>query len=358
MKSLKQTFFIGMLVSSMFSCNQENDNTTTPEDDDVERDIVTAELTNQLSNQVFVDLNAGTTTTVEVNAWELAFDQDGVIKSNTGKKVALAFPVESDFEAINEESATGLQYLYDDETGDLSSTAWNGNDFELNTPYILDLGINGLGKALGFKKFIISENSSSQAVLKYADLNGDNEQTVTVEKTAGFVYFSMIDNTINDIEPANWDLVVTPVTVRTGAPCFTMGDAAIPGVNCDIMRLSASVIINQNGNVTGAISSNYPDLEPNDDPAEQINLLTIEDSNFEEVDANNVADHEFTTQGDVIGKEWFHIQKPHSSGVYKVYSHITFLVNDEEGNHYKLRFLTYSKDGQNGYPTFEYQLIK
>ncbi|MBB3701279.1 HmuY family protein [Flammeovirga yaeyamensis] len=358
MKLFNTTIFSSLLLLSLFSCNNDDDTNTTIPDDNVDSKIITAELTGQLSHEVYVDLNTGETVTSEVNTWEVAFDQNGTIISNSGKKVALAMPVETDFDAINEESAQGLQLYYDDESADKTLTAWNKNGFELNTPYILDLGIDGLGKSLGFKKFIISENSSSQAVIKFADLNGENEQTTTVEKGSGFVYFSMIENKVNEVEPANWDIVLKPVTVRTGAPCFTMGDAAMPGINCDIMRLNASVIINQNGSVKGAKTSNYPDLEPNDDPEHEINLLTIEDSNFEEITPSTVGDLEMTTQGNLIGKEWFHIQTPHRDGVYKVYSHITFVVNDEEGNNYKLRFLTYSKDGQNGYPTFEYQLIQ
>ncbi|OHX66665.1 HmuY family protein [Flammeovirga pacifica] len=358
MKLFNTTIFSSLLLLSLFSCNEADDSNTIPPDDNVDSKIITAELTGQLSNQVYVDLNTGETSTVEVNTWEIAFDQNGTIISNSGKKVALAMPLETDFDEINEESVQGLQLFYDDETADLTLTAWNKNNFELNTPYILDLGINGLGKVIGFKKFIISENSSSQVVIKFADLNGENEATTTIEKSAGFVYFSAVENKVNEVEPSKWDIVLKPVTVRTGAPCSALGPGAMPGINCDIMRLNASVIINQNGLVKGAKSSNFPDLEANDDPEHEINKLTIEDSNFDEITASNVNDIEKTTQGNIIGKEWFHIQTPHRDGVYKVYSHITFVVNDEEGNNYKLRFLTYSKDGQNGYPTFEYQLIQ
>ncbi|KXX68148.1 HmuY family protein [Flammeovirga sp. SJP92] len=362
MKLFKTTIFSSILLCSLFACESSDETTTPtpPDDENVESKLITADITSNFSHQVFVDFNTGTTTRSETNTWELAFNQEGVVQSNTGKKVALLMPTETDFEAINEESVSGLQYFYDDESADLTLTAWNRENFELNKPYILDLGINELAKALGFKKFIITENSASQAIIRFADLDGQNEQTTTIEKGEGFVYFSTINNKVAEVEPANWDIVLKPVTVRTGAPCFTMGDAAMPGINCDIMRLNTSVVINQNGNVKGVKSTKaeFADFEPTDEVDSPINKLTIEDSNFEEITADNVGNNEFTTKGDVIGKEWFHILQPHRDGVYKVYSHISFIVNDEEGNNYKLRFLAYTKDGQNGYPTFEYQLVK
>lgn len=359
MKFLQTTIFSSILLLSLFSCDKA-DESTTPPDDNIDGDIITAEITNQFTHQVFVDFNTGTTTRTEVNIWELAFNQSGVIVANTSKKVALAMPIETDFDEITEGSEKGLQFFYDDESADETLTAWNRGGFEIGKPYILSLGSDSFGKAIGYKKFIISENSASQAVIRFADLDGANEETTTIEKAAGYVYFSAIENKTIEVEPANWDIVLKPVTVRTGQPCFTMGDQAIPGVNCDIMRLNTSVILNQNGNVKGVKTTKeeFADLERGDDPKSEINNLGIEDSNFDEVTAASLSGLEFTSRGDVIGNEWFHILDPHREGVYKVYSHITFVVNDEEGNHYKVRFLTYTKDGQNGYPTFEYQIVK
>ncbi|EPR65371.1 hypothetical protein ADICYQ_5580 [Cyclobacterium qasimii M12-11B] len=319
---------------------------------------LTASMGSDLSTQVYVNLSEALITDVPVNTWELAFENNGeAIRTNSAKKVAVTVPSEGSFDEVT--SDQGLVYVYDAEDGDLSKTALAG--WELNVPYILDLGIDQNGNTLGKKKLMITAHSSTGISIQYANLDGSGLITDTVVFDGGdFTFYSLISEQTVTVEPANWDFVLTGVSLRTGAPCAALGPGAVPGINCDVYRLSTTAMINHYNGVELAVDDPFADLEQNDDPTSEKNLKTIEDSNYELLTLNDYYSLGSSDAGDAIGRSWLNILTPHSSAIYKVYDFITYLVKDQDGNYYKVRFLAYKggDNAENGNPTFEYARLE
>lgn len=342
------------LITS-YSCDDNSGGNN--EDDILLGATITAEMGSSLANQVYVDLSEGKHTVVAVNQWEIAFEKNGsAIKTNTAKKVGVAIAEGTTFTDLS--SDDGLVYAYDSEDGDLSKTALAG--WTTDQPYVIDLGVDENGNALGKKKFVITGSSTSGVSITFADLDGTSEVSKTVASGEGnFTFFSLMNDETVTIEPAEWDLVLTAVSVRTGAPCAVLGGGAMPGINCDIYRLSASALTNSYNSVEVAKDDPHEDLDQTDDPDSEKNKQTIESSNYDTLTEANFFSIGASTDANIMGRTWLQILTPHSAGVYKVYDFITYLVEDTDDNIYKLRFLAYKggDNAENGNPTFEYMRI-
>lgn len=354
MKKRTITLFLLLTLFSFLGCDDDDGEITTGIETG---STLTAPMGSDLENQVYIDLSEGTMTSVAVNTWELAFENNGsAIRTNSAKKVCIAIPGSSDFDAVT--SDDGLDYEYDASDGDLSETALVG--WTTNQPYIINLGVDENGNDLGTKKFMITSASSSTISIQFADLDGSNKNSIDITLDDGnFTFFSLIDAQKVTVEPADWDIVLSAVSLRTGTPCTALGSSANPGVNCDIYRLGASAITNSYEGIEVAVDNPFSDLEDDDDPDAEINQKTIESSNYDSLFISDFNTLGATTAADAIGRTWLQILEPHSSGIYKVYSFITYLVKDTDGNYYKLRFLAYKggDNAENGYPTFEYELL-
>ncbi|MDN5202751.1 HmuY family protein [Fulvivirgaceae bacterium BMA10] len=341
-------------ITLLFSCGDDD---TGPRKTIELGATLTAEMGADLSNRVYIDLSTGTMSTVSVNTWELAFEKNGnAIRTNTAKKVAVATPSETSFDDVT--SDAGLVYAYDTEDGNLNTTALAG--WETNRPYIIDLGVDENGNALGKKKIMITTSSTTNVSIQTADLDGTNAATNNISLDAGnFTYFSLISEQKVTVEPGSWDFVLTGTSVRTGAPCVALGGGAQPGINCDIYRLAASALINAYDGVQVAKDDPFHNLEQNDEPDSEKNQKTIASSNFEKLGLTDFNTIGASANANAIGRSWLQILQPHRNGIYKVYDFITYIVKDQDGNYYKLRFLAYKggDNAENGNPTFEYELI-
>jgi len=353
---MKNRLLALLSASIVFTFSSCSDNDPEPIEPIETGTTLTAAMGSNMANQIYVDLSEGTMTSVAVNSWELAFENNGnAIRTNSAKKVGVATPIGS-FEELS--STSGLEFAYDSEDGNLSTTALAS--WTTNQPYVLDLGIDGNGNVLGFKKFVITAKTAGSVSIRFADLDGSNEITSSISLGDGnFTYFSLINEETVTVEPASWDLVFTAVSLRTGAPCSVMGGGARPGINCDIYRLSATANINSYAGVMAATDDPFADMEATDDPTAERNQHSIAGSNFEIL---TIADYKAlgaSASANAIGRGWLQILAPHSNGIYKVYDFMTYIIKDVDGNYYKLRFLAYKggDNAENGYPTFEYELL-
>lgn len=147
MKLLQSLVLAVFAILLLSNCTEDD---PIPQDDEIELGAtLTASMGSDLSTQVYVNLSEGLLTTVPVNTWEIAFENNGTaIKTNTAKKVAVTNVEGQSFEEINTDG--GLVYAYDAEDGDLSNTALAG--WQVNVPFILDMGIDQNGNTLGKRK--------------------------------------------------------------------------------------------------------------------------------------------------------------------------------------------------------------
>ncbi|MEN7550020.1 HmuY family protein [Rapidithrix thailandica] len=349
------TLFLYLLSTLfLYGCK---DKEVDPSDNFETGTTLTAAMGDDLARQVYIDLSEGKMTSIAVNTWELAFEKEGnAIRTNSAKKVAIAIPATTNFDEVTDDE--GLDYAYDSSDGDLGTTALNG--WETNQPYVINLGIDENGNNLGTKKFRITAKNSTSIAIQFAELDGSQSQNVNIDFDEGnFTFYSLINAQKVVVEPARWDLVLTAVSLRTGAPCASMGAGAKPGVNCDIYRLGASAMTNTYQGVQVAVDDPFEELKKDDDPEAEKNQQTIESSNFDDLGISDFNTLGASSSADAIGRTWLQILEPHSSGVYKVYDFITYIVKDTDGNYYKLRFLAYKggDNAENGYPTFEYELL-
>lgn len=185
------------------------------------------------ANQVFYSLSNGVETTAALAEWDLAFEITGLTSSilvNTGKGLAawktnVAFDDWSSLTAFNEAGWVSLE----NSTTDWSAGALNhGSDLDEGGMYMGWGGYNPVTHFVtGDKIYVIATGTNTYKKLRvdhlisgtytitYADIDGQNEQTGTLVKSAyagkNFGYFSFETGTALDREPisANWDLLFT-----------------------------------------------------------------------------------------------------------------------------------------------------
>ncbi|MEZ5016854.1 MAG: T9SS type A sorting domain-containing protein [Flavipsychrobacter sp.] len=206
------------------------------------------------ANQVWYSLNNDEQAVQAKENWDLAFDTKGVntgIRINSGAGVELWGYPKGKVSAWSTVDTTGLstwQKRWD------SDTSWNycamGNYANPNDPFDLDWGRYDLNThhVLGdsiyiikltdgsYRKLIIESLISAKYTIKYANLDGSNEKTATVDKTgfnaAAFGYYSIVNNKTVQREPTHgdWELLFTKYTAFVPTPYPVTGVLHARGV--------------------------------------------------------------------------------------------------------------------------------
>lgn len=197
------------------------------------QEVNTPSVGTSYANQTFYNLNDGSTKSNPHTDWDIAFDvsqqgagvlvNEGVGLSFTAPmpEVVLYYNGATDFVAAD---TTGMTRIFNEEiewtTGAFNSIAsgnpadmgWGDYDFMTHA-------INGTKVFFiklrndNYKKLEIQSLIQGVYTFRYADLDGANEMTQTIDKSnyAGktLAYFSIENETALDLEPANWDLLFT-----------------------------------------------------------------------------------------------------------------------------------------------------
>jgi hypothetical protein len=81
---------------------------------------------------------------------------------------------------------------------------------------------------------------------------------------------------------------------------------------------------------------------------------------YDQIGYEMLGEYAFSERKDVIGYRWKDISIDPVSGraAYKVKTNYSYIIRTSSGNYYKLRFLSFSIDGESGYPRFEYKELK
>lgn len=300
-------------------------------------------------NTAFIKLRTSEQTAVKREDWDLAFytgsDFKVLINGTTGAMASATGKTtleEVGAEEITTAESTGELVLsftnlegilhVDDPSNPLSNPiiAPIGASDDENEVYLLNRGSSGATEKT-WKKIKITRNGNGY-VLEYADADANNSTSLEISKddTKNFVYVSF-ETGIVEVEPAkkDWDIAWTAGTSSTPYPQASNGTLAY---------FFQDLVYH---NIYGGTTT----VEILEEEIPYENFLY---SDIESLDFNS--DNRLT-----IGSSWRAGGGPSSSPA--VLEDRYYIVKDSEDNYYKLRFLSLTKDGERGRPSFEFELV-
>ncbi len=336
MEMIKQFLYIIASIVIFTSCFKEDDPLPPPSEQ-----TTTIEMGQYYLYQVYFDLiNNMEVASNEKNDWDLGFesaDSSWHITLNTSAFMVAANTEEKDFDAVTD--TTGLIWKFDKSDGNPDSTAvgkwvnFEGNDtIYSNNVYVLNRGYDHLGNLRGLKKIVFLKVDLETYSIKYADLNGENENEFTLVKADSVrnVQFSFEEGgqQLNFEPPVlSWDLFFTQYTTLL----YTDEGDPYPYL------------------VTGVLS-NYELVE-----------VSIDSSfNYEDITIDDALSLEYSINKDAVGYDWKELVGDVNSGnvYYEIAEGRNYIIKNRLGLYYKLRFTNfYNETGDKGYPSFEYLLL-
>ncbi|SIN80050.1 HmuY family protein [Algoriphagus halophilus] len=301
-------------------------------------------------NTAFIKLRSSEQTAVKRTDWDLAFytgsDFKVLINGTTGAMASATGKTSLEEVGAEEISAaessgelllsfTNLEGILhvDDPSNPLENpiiAPISASDDE-NEVYLLNRGTSGATERT-WKKIKITRADSGY-LLEHADATGNSSSSLEIPKddSYNFVYVSF-EHGLVEVEPAkaDWDIAWTAGTSSTPYPQASNGTLAY--------FFQDLVYHNIYGGTTTA--------EVLEEAIPYENFLH---SDIASLDFNS--DNRLT-----IGSSWRGGGGPNSSPA--VLEDRYYIVKDSEDNYYKLRFLSLTKDGERGRPSFEYELVK
>lgn len=276
--------------------------------------------------QLWYDLESNTIVKIgDRLAWDIAFDgEDGQhwITLNSSVGMMAANSGSTDFNAVT--SDAGLSYRADHPwrfTDSLSLGDWWNN----TTVWVIDLGFKTDGTSRGKRKVLFSLLDDGSLQLRWANLNGNSEQTGTISKNSAYnrIGFSFSEGNEITFEPmkTEYDLFFTRYH-------NIFHDPYQPYL------------------VVGVLLNPFATLA-----AEEWK------TDFDDIDTLLTDNMVFSDTADIIGYDWkfFNLE----NNFFTVYPDRNFLVKDQNDLLFKLRFLDfYNRDGVKGYPQMELQRLK
>ncbi|GAB1371481.1 hypothetical protein MASR1M45_15430 [Candidatus Kapaibacterium sp.] len=194
-----------------------------------------------------------------------------------------------------------------------------------NDVFIVNRGVSFNSRPLGYRKLMILGADKEGFDIRVADLNGNNDRNIRINKKEGINYIalSLVNDEIKEIEPPSndWDIVFTKYTYTYYVPEYT------PYI------------------VTGVL------LNP------KFTHVAVDSVNkYEEITLDMVENYNYTNKTDIIGFDWKNYI--FDSGQYVTYPWKNYIIRDRNGFYYKLHFLDYyNNDGERGAPKFEFQKL-
>ena len=314
-----------ILIASvlLFSCRKEERPVAPNQPGEVTMNTATMtadyryQLYFNLENNEFVGQNIKTD-------WDLAFTtgvEDFVIKTNAANAMSVADLGEVDFASVTDTLGFAANESYDAVTGNLDSTAigdWRNKE----NLYLINKGFSYTGQHRGYAKLKLIDYTSSSYTFRLGALSDPEGTVYKVDKKINynFSFFSIDESSTVTVEPPkeDWDLVFTQYTHIFYEP-FTP-------------YLVTGTLLNQH----------------------ETKALLIEDLPFAEVELEDVTNLLLSDHLNTIGYDW----KTFTDGNYTIHSDKTYIIQDQKGLYYKLRFIDfYDENGQRGAPKFEFQAL-
>jgi hypothetical protein len=262
--------------------------------------------------------------------WDLGFESNGSghhIILNSSRFMHAGNTGSSDFYGISGTKCDTM--IYDDSGGDPDKTAigkWAdfsdpANPVFYKKVYIIDLGTDNNGNSYGFRKVVFEHFDNNSYKIHYSNPDGSDEHyyDLKTDPERSFTLFSFLNGgkTVNIQPPDNdWDL------------CFTQYSTILfDDYNVATPYLVRGVFINTKGTAAARDTTN----------------------SFYSITVNDINSYTYSTSRDAIGYDW----KDYSNDSYKINPGIFYLIRDQRGEYYKLKFTGfYNRSGARGYPSF------
>lgn len=325
-------------------------------------------------NKVFIDLSGNTQTSVARTTWDFAFsskaDEFRVLLNSANGMLARKLEkndltevtaadttdwgkqlgVNDIFNAINTYKVNEYpEWLYesiswmDNNTGDLTKTAIAeiNVDADENLVYIVNRGTGPNNTALGWSKIRVVRNGSNYD-LQYADISSATFTTLTITKNTAtrFNYVSLTTGGVVAVEPATWDIAWSGFLNQTPTADETGVGPIVPYYFQDI------VLTNING---GAAAFAYTTGDAG--VSGVTGQKTYDD--FTAADLSVITN--YSTSQLAIGSGWRIGGGPGSAPA--VNASRFYIVKDAQGNVYKVKFTSLTKDGERGKPSLKFELL-
>jgi len=317
--------FLWLVPFFFFSCLKED--TPVPAHQPGNIETVQIEIGYPYLNQVYYD--CGTNSVVKINTkydWDLAFEctPSGFhVLLNTARGMFIANQGNVSFASVTSE--VGATWLWDNPNGKLDATAF-GDWQNTNNVFIVDRQFDANGNHLGYKKIIFQSVDNQIYTFKYADLDGTNEVTYTINKdiSRNLIHFNF-DNAGQTLflepEKNSWDLLFTNHYHKFS--------------NLPLPFVLTQVLSNVHNNVVVAEDNN---------------------NQFFNINLKDTANYTFTNFWDEIGYDWKIRNSQDNS--YTINANKSFIIKTTGGLFYKIRFVDfYNNSGVKGYPKFEIQKL-
>lgn len=323
----RKVVFIAPMCVAFFSCMKQE--LPVPLKPKGEQMSASADIKEDYQLQVFYSLkNNAVVATNKYTSWDLGFEAapDGWhIILNGAKFRMVVYPINKSFDAVQISDTIGINSLIDAPSGNLDSTAF-GDWQKANRTFVLHRGTDENGKFLGMAKVQILSVDATKYVVRFANIDGTNDNTIELLKDDdfNFVFLSLdAQGKIVHVEPPKkeWDIVFTKYT-----------------------HFYAD--LNMRYSVVGCLLNPYQTIAGRDSSS----------VSFESLDLGIATKTNLSNAIDRIGFEWktYDIDK----GKFTVDAQMNYIIRcGEEGIYYKLRFIDFYKNGVKGNAQFEFQRL-
>lgn len=326
-KILKHSLvFLAMLAGFSSCLTKETPVPLKPKGDETTASV---EMTDDYRWQIYYSLKNNTVVGKNLyTVWDLGFETaaDGYrIVLNGAKFRMVAYRTsKTDFAAVSIADTIGIPSKIDMPSGSMDSTAIG--DWRSGSVYILHRGTDEAGNDLGMRKIQILSVDANKYVVRFAELNGKNEKTMNIAKDTkynfGFLSFDDGGKTLM-VEPpkAEWDIVFSKYT-------------------------HYYYDLDYRYSVVGCILNHYQTSAGRDTSSKDFATIDLQQASLVKLSSFVAA----------IGFDWKTYDI--AAGKYSVDAKQYFIIHDQNGIFYKLRFIDfYNAAGVKGAPKWEYQRL-
>lgn len=324
---------IFLLISSIlfFSCVRE--------ESPIERKLREGQIASvtmgvNYTNHAFFNLEENKVVkSINKDVWDIAFqtgDDGNKVITNTSKYMFVYSTDKENFSEVSSVNSYLNNKTYDHPSGDLNQTGIG--EWEDGLIRILDLGTDANGDKHGWYKLKVIDVTPTEYTIEFAELESSETTIATISKQNDytFTYFSLRTNEVIDFAPPKdeWDLEFTRYIVHLTSPLVM--DYLVTGCLTNRFGTSSALIT---------------EVEYEDIDLDYVNSLVS-----------------MSTDINTIGYDWKDVGLENvmggGSANYVVYPEKSYVVKDQQGIYYKLKFLSFfSENGEKGTPTFKYEIL-